>query len=891
MPTPACRTNPKSKFVARGRRGKQPKDIEDFGEGEATPSGPSAIASNEHPPIARSTRSATKNRTAGTRERLPRPRSVVNPSRPDRGTSPPPAPRAGSTTRMRSHPYLPPSQKARSGKTSGRAQSTVIDGPDAIDGRRMKPLQAGLPGAGLQGTIRATNTTRIPSLVPHSSAHHSPSTPPASSSTPALRSPSPLALPHIAASPPRVGQPLYVNSTLAVTGTSYFPYSQNVNVGNLNNISGNPKALFDYLDPHICHGAAHNSAERCGAPQCREETRVAIRQDIISWIQYGDGDDEPKKVMWLSGPAGGGKTAIAGSVAVACREEGLLAATFFFSSFSPSVDRSSKRGFIITLAHHMSQHAALHQFKSHLLIAIQNQPDIFHKDLKDQAEHLILGPFRNIDDPGSGSQWPKVIIIDGLDEVAAAPHKGPTKQRILRTSEEEQVEILNVILALSQSPIFPFRIFVASRPERNITEFFDTHAGASTIRLFLDSKYEPDADIRLFLEANFGEIRRHAGITSPSWPGKLILDRLVDMSSGQFIVPVTIIRWVKSGIPQRQLDAVLQLERVGVGKKNPFATLDALYRHILERANAPDDDAGLEVIIKWILTINSGFRKRSLSCAPYNISPPSPPPATFWRQFLEDEEGEFNYRLGPITSLLSVPLDDTPSPVTIYHKSLIDFLSSPTRCTDLYVDEEKCMSFISERILMVLKEKGPVVPLSSPADLATFLKTFFSLNVLSNECQFFLAFLSKASWAKLATCDAAWWTTVSLSALHCDGSGLPCSRNTHKPSGNDWGHHSYIAQGIYKAIHQSMECPSKASSSAQPGMRQDSSSLCHTACVRWRTGILATAKGLGWCIHRLEGVELDKLPGLSMDDLYMKFRDPLMRRHTCLVCQPVLASG
>ncbi|TEB20245.1 hypothetical protein FA13DRAFT_1645116, partial [Coprinellus micaceus] len=69
------------------------------------------------------------------------------------------------------------------------------------------------------------------------------------------------------------------------------------------------------LNPHIAHGAAHNSDERWNAPSCHEETRVAIREDIVSWIEHGEEDEEPKKIMWLSGPAGSGKTAIAGSVA------------------------------------------------------------------------------------------------------------------------------------------------------------------------------------------------------------------------------------------------------------------------------------------------------------------------------------------------------------------------------------------------------------------------------------------------------------------------------------------------------------------------------------------------------------------------------------------------
>ena len=68
-----------------------------------------------------------------------------------------------------------------------------------------------------------------------------------------------------------------------------------------------------------------------------------------------------------------------------------------------------------------------------------------------------------------------------------------------------------------------------------------TEAQGTTIDLFLDSKYNPDADVGRFFVSKFAHIRRRAGISSPSWPGQPVIDHLVEMSSGQFIVPTTII--------------------------------------------------------------------------------------------------------------------------------------------------------------------------------------------------------------------------------------------------------------------------------------------------------------------------------------------------------------
>ncbi|TEB19516.1 hypothetical protein FA13DRAFT_1802150 [Coprinellus micaceus] len=468
------------------------------------------------------------------------------------------------------------------------------------------------------------------------------------------------------------------NPTSAVAGTSYFPYSHHVNIGNLTTSSGPTKRLFDYLNLHITHGAAHNSDERSNAPACHEETRITIREDIVSWIKQGEGDKEPKKIMWLSGPAGCGKTAIAGSVAETCKEECLLAASFFFSSFLGSAERRLKRGLIATLAYQMSKHEVLHRFKSCLHAAVDRHPDIFSKNLKEQVKCLILDPFKEVQfEWENWVHWPKIVIIDGLDEVVAAQNHYAVEWQSSGTSEVDQVEILSTLTAMAYHPAFPFRIFVASRPESNISNFFATKARAPPCV----SSLTPNTSL---MQMDIQLIVARAIRPRP----------LVEMSLGQFIVPTTIIQWVKAGVPQVQLDEVLKLAASNTGTKNPFATLDALYRHILQRAHSTDNDPHL--VVKWIMCITSamGLGRRF-------------PPANFWRKFLENVEGELSYRLGPISSLIFVPSpDDTSSLITIYHKSFTDFLSSLTRCGDLYVGDAVHTSFVSERILVVLKSQS-----------------------------------------------------------------------------------------------------------------------------------------------------------------------------------------
>ncbi|TEB24533.1 hypothetical protein FA13DRAFT_1303741 [Coprinellus micaceus] len=193
------------------------------------------------------------------------------------------------------------------------------------------------------------------------------------------------------------------------------------------------------------------------------------------------------------------------------------------------------------------------------------------------------------------------------------------------------------------------------------------------------------------------------------------------MSSGQFVLPATVIRYIEAGVPQRQLDSVLHLSQSG-SENGPFASLDALYHHILNSAHNPDNDP--HMVVKWILSIRFALGPRTLG---------GPPPAKFWRQLLEDVDGELSYRLGPVSSLITVPqADNTSAPITIYHKSLTDFLSAKTRCGDLYVDDTELHSFVASRIVAILKHKGPVVSFVSPDhDFFKFLQYFRYLKLLA----------------------------------------------------------------------------------------------------------------------------------------------------------------
>ncbi|KAJ2916260.1 hypothetical protein MD484_g4153, partial [Candolleomyces efflorescens] len=431
------------------------------------------------------------------------------------------------------------------------------------------------------------------------------------------------------------------------------------------------------LHEHIAPGAMHDSDERCDAPKCHPETRVAVQNELVDWGEHGDKEKEPKKIVWVTGPAGGGKTAIMGSVADTCKNRGLLACGFFFSSFSGSANRRSKRCLVATLAYQLVQHNALRDVGERILSCVEHDPAIFKKKVEVQFDQLLMQPLRESlgTDPVRQSSGPKVIVIDGLDEceaeqyhdVARSPHEIP------RSKEADQVEILTALLNATNDPCFPFRIIIASRPEPAIQSFFTDIAHRTTRKIFLDDKYKPDADMLLFLESKFDAIRRQYQL-SASWPSANVKHTLVENASGQFIYVAVAMRFISgsTGPPHELLEQVMAAGRHEVST-NPFAILDALYAHILNSSPNP------LLAAHWIAFL---FRNTRV----FSDSAGNPFPARFVQLFLESSPGEASYVLRGLNSLLSTPpADDHVSPYSLFHKSFTDFLRDRSRCGSLYM--------------------------------------------------------------------------------------------------------------------------------------------------------------------------------------------------------------
>jgi hypothetical protein len=296
-----------------------------------------------------------------------------------------------------------------------------------------------------------------------------------------------------------------------------------------------------------------------------------------------------KLILWMYGPAGSGKTAIAQSIAEECMKRGLLAASFFFGRTAPGRDDTTR--VITTIAYQISRF--LPQIENHLFTAIEQDPTIFYRTLTTQMQVLVIEPLNSVLAALAG---PIFVILDGLDE------SGPNARA--------QTDLLDVIgTAIHGLQHIPLIFLIASRPEYELREAFENALFQSLMRpLELNDRYKPDEDIKLYFNSMFRRIydkqlRQGTHLPSP-WLSKHDVDRLVLSASGQFIFAATVVKFIDSihHHPAERLKIIFGLSTDG--NETPFALLDALYHHILSSVKEPAKVLQiLAMVVVWKLRI------------------------------------------------------------------------------------------------------------------------------------------------------------------------------------------------------------------------------------------------------------------------------------------------
>ncbi|KAJ7144615.1 hypothetical protein C8R44DRAFT_725536 [Mycena epipterygia] len=424
--------------------------------------------------------------------------------------------------------------------------------------------------------------------------------------------------------------------------------------------------------------AFHDSEERYPQPRCHPETRTELLDTLCNWacgteprrkytviseLDYDSdwtADDHPSsRILWLHGPAGSGKSAVAQSFCQKLQGEGQLGAGFFFKRGHPS--RGNAKKLFPTIAYQLAR--LLPEFNHSIAQTVYNDPAIVDRDLSLQLQKLIIEPYQQ-----SASGRPVVIVIDGLDECDV-----PNIQQ----------EILRLIGHSNSDGGLLLHFFIASRREPHISEVFSSQGLAeSHCPLNIDQSFE---DVRKYLQDEFSRIHQQhhetmAKVPAP-WPSLEVIDHLTKKSSGYFIYASTVIKFVdnKDCDPVECLDIVMGIAVSESSElETPFRALDELYIQILSQTR-PAVRARLPAILTIVL-------------ADFNLL------ISDIEQLLQLKTGHVWLTLRGLHSVVCIEHEDA---VTVHHASFRDFLEDPKRSGIFWVGSEQHRLNLARHLLRV----------------------------------------------------------------------------------------------------------------------------------------------------------------------------------------------
>ncbi|KAF7505050.1 hypothetical protein GJ744_001269 [Endocarpon pusillum] len=391
------------------------------------------------------------------------------------------------------------------------------------------------------------------------------------------------------------------------------------------------KAAFD------SHDEEHNA-------RCYQGTRVELLRQIDTWAS----DRGSECIFWLYGMAGTGKSTISRTVAQNLADTGGLGASFFFKRGEG--DRGHAALFIATIATQLVQ--KIPSLAPHVQNAIETNPAICSKTLKQQFETLVLQPLGNIRiDPQKPLKV--VIVIDALDEC---------------DREEDVRIIIHLLSQVRRITSVQLKFFLTSRPELPIRLGFQD-IGGKYEGLALHQIPEPvvKEDISTFLEHELAMIRDdyNKSVTPnrqlpADWPGPTNVQSLVRMAIPLFIFATTICRFIKDrklGQPKDQLNTVLKYET-----RSQASQLDATYRPVLDQ------------LLNGVTTLQKrGLVEEFQQVIGSIVVLASPLSATALDRLLGVPKGTVESRTDLLHSVLSIP-SCPDHPIRLLHLSFRDFL-------------------------------------------------------------------------------------------------------------------------------------------------------------------------------------------------------------------------
>ena len=427
-----------------------------------------------------------------------------------------------------------------------------------------------------------------------------------------------------------------------------------------------------------------------------------------------DGDD--RRIFWLNGLAGTGKTAIAQTFAETSFADGKLGASFFCSRDSEG--RSDVQAIFPTLAFQLAyQHP---RFREELLQVLRVIPDVGRESLNSQLEKIIVGPLK-----AAGVYT--LIIIDALDEC----------------KDEQLTSVFLSVLARYTHTIPNVKFFITSRPEPLIENGFLLESLFPITEVLILHQVEfssMDEDVRLYLRIRLDEVRKtRTECEFPEkWPSWHDIEILRRKAAGFFLYASKLVKFIayKFDLPTKRLALLVNSQCTAHERE-----MDLFYAETLERAFRNVDPDDQETHSRFRTTVGATV----LVFDPLSRK-------ALW-DLLERDTGEPSYIstiLRPLNSLLPVP-QNGDEPIFLLHKSLPDFLTDRKRCKDdrFFVDPSihhenilfSCLDLMKRRLKKNICDLDDYAVLSEVEDISALKKTCIG-DSLEYACKFWTKHLA-----------------------------------------------------------------------------------------------------------------------------------------------------
>ena len=414
-------------------------------------------------------------------------------------------------------------------------------------------------------------------------------------------------------------------------------------------------------------------------------TRKGLFKELELWSDGHFPEDVPKRLYFLNGGAGLGKSAITHQLCARLNESPgrppRVSASYFF--VRGDRDLSSGHSLFPTLLHQL----ALSQptLRPHIIAAVREY--LQHSDeknigyaSKDLLREVLL-------EASSSDHSPVFLIVDGLDECR--------ERDLLPQLLRSLLELVREVPCL--------RVFAASRPEPHIMAVLAAPEARDVVhsRSLDDTLDELKGDVKLYLEETIPRIPSYAAYLRRNPDA---LERLSIRAAGVFIYARTAVRFLEAyrDHPEEQFELLFSS-----GGASWLSPIDALYLQVLRSAFPPKDlrqaqparqERLLSLLQVLVLNMNSGILR--LSCI-----------ALLGPGLSEDDVTSM------VDSLRSVLFINKDGKVTPLHATFREFLVDKDRCVDslYHVDAGKGHARLASACLAAFSVRNATEYLANPS--------------------------------------------------------------------------------------------------------------------------------------------------------------------------------